>query len=151
MSVTEIGDRTRKPGDEEVIDEAALNDKLSEPEPEDARSIEDRAKAGEHEEEDDGTPQLVLPGTGSKLSNNVGGKRPQESMFKMSGTQLPIAGGVQMDKDTEVWVAVRVAIDDVQVKNKRKDESIVSTKRVHTGTILGQPIIMDGPPAGYEG
>lgn len=138
MAVAAVDDPESVKDDELHPDEAAVLG---------GKSIEDRAKEGEaEEEEDDGTPQLVLPGTGPKLSTQVGGKKPTESYFKMSGVSLPIAGGVQMEKDSEVWVAVRVAIDDVHLRNKRKDDTIVSTKRVHTGTVLGQPIILNGPP-----
>lgn len=114
-------------------------------------SIEDRAAAGEHEEpEDDGTHQLVVPGTGPGLTTQVGGKRPGESLFKMGSVALPIAGGVELKKDTELWVAVPVAIDEVAVRNRRKDGQIVATARVHKATAIGQPIVMEGPPPGVE-
>jgi hypothetical protein len=112
------------------------------------RSVEDMARdeAEAEEQEDDGTPQLILPGTGSKLSTNVGGQRPTESVFKMAAVSLPIAGGVQLDKDTELWVAVPVAIDDVNVGNRRKNREIASVVRTHKAIPIGQPVIMDGPP-----
>lgn len=102
--------------------------------------------AGDGEPEDDGTPQLILPGTGSKLNTSVGGKKPNESYFKMSSVSLPIAGGVQVEKDTEMWVAVPVAIDDVKVSNHRKDGQIVRVSRTHFARAIGQPIILEGPP-----
>lgn len=100
--------------------------------------------------EDDGTPQLILPGTGTKLSSHVGGKKPTESVFKMSSVSLPIQGGVQVEKDTEMWVAVPVAIDDVHIGNRRRKREIVGVVRTHTAIPIGQPIILDGPPAGVE-
>lgn len=117
-------------------------------EEEEGVSIADRALAGEAEEpEDDGTAQLVVPGTGTRLTSNVGGKKPTESYFKMSGVSLSIANNQQLEKDTEIWVAVPVAIDDVAVRNRRKDGEIVSVKRTHLAVAIGQPVILEGPPA----
>lgn len=114
---------------------------------ENGRSIEDRADAGEHEdEEDDGTPQLILPGTGTKLSTSVGGKKPTESYFKMSGVALSIANNQQIAKDTEMWVAIPVAVDEVHVSNRRREGNIVAVKRVHLARAIGQPVILDKPP-----
>lgn len=131
---------------EEVVDDDPLH-------PDEAavlgkgRSIEDRAKDGEaEEEEDDGTPQLVLPGTGMTLSTQVGGKKPTESYFKMSGVALSIANNQQVPKDTELWIAVPVAIDDVHVGNRRKDGQIVAVKRVHLARAIGQPVILEKSP-----
>lgn len=115
-----------------------------------ARDGEDAAAEGEEEATDDGTPQLVLEGLGTALSSNVGGKKPMESVFKMSSVSLPIAGGVQLAKDTEMWIAVPVAIDDVHISNRRRQREIVGVVRTHTGIPIGQPIILDGPPAGVE-
>jgi hypothetical protein len=97
-------------------------------------------------EEDDGTPQLVIPGTGPKLSGSVGGRKPTESFFKMRAVSLPIAGGVQMEKDSELWIAVPVAIDDVRVNNRRKNHEIAAVVRTHTAIPIGQPVILDGAP-----
>lgn len=135
--MTDLGSRARNGGakDESVIDDGGGAD-------EEGRSIEDRAADGEHEQEDDGTPQLVLPGTGPKLSTQIGGKKPTESMFKMRGLSLPISGNVQMEKDTTRWVAVEVAVDDVGLKNHRKDRSIVAVTRTHIATPLGAPVIL---------
>jgi hypothetical protein len=105
---------------------------------------------GDEETEDDGTDQLVLPGTGPKLNNSIGGKKPTESLFKMSSVSLPIAGGVQADKDTEMWIAFPVAIDKVEAHNRRRNREIVSVVRTHTAIAIGQPIILDGPPPGVE-
>lgn len=117
-------------------------------EEEEGVSIADRALAGEAEEpEDDGTAQLVVPGTGTRLTSNVGGKKPTESYFKMSSVSLSIANNQQLEKDTEIWVAVPVAIDDVAVRNRRKDGEIVSVKRTHLAVAIGQPVILEGPPA----
>jgi hypothetical protein len=111
------------------------------------RSVTDMTAEGEGEEpEDDGTSQLVLPGTGTKLSGNVGGKKPTESYFKMSSVALSVAGDMQIEKDTELWIAIPVAIDEVQVRNRRKDGEIVSVKRVHTASAVGQPVILERSP-----
>lgn len=112
------------------------------------RSVADMAADGETEEEDDdGTPQLVLPGTASPLNTKVGGKKPTESFFKMSGVSLPISGNTQVDKDEEMWVAIPVAIDKVEVANRRSKGEIVGVKRVHLASAIGLPVILDGPPA----
>jgi hypothetical protein len=111
------------------------------------RSVEALADdAKEEEPETDGTHQLVLPGSGPALSSNIGGKRPNESVFKMSGVSLPISGNVELKKDEEIWVAIPVAIDEVKIKNRRKAREIVGVVRTHTATAIGQPIILDGPP-----
>lgn len=110
-------------------------------------SVEEMALAqAEADPEDDGSQQLVIPGTGSKLSGNVGGKKPNESYFKMRGVSLSIAGNIEVAKDTELWIAVPVAIDDVAIRNRRKDGQIVSVKRTHLAVPIGQPIILEGPP-----
>lgn len=110
-------------------------------------SIEDLAGAKTEEPEDDGTPQLVFPGTGPKLDGKIGGKKPSESMFKMQAISLPISGNVQIDKDDTIWVAVEVAVDDVRVKNHRRSGEITRVVRTHTAIPLGAPMILDGPPA----
>lgn len=135
MATTEEGERTRNGlrSVEELAADAAVD-----------------PDADPEAEETDGTPQLVLPGTGTQLSTTVGGKKPTESLFKMSGVSLPIAGGVQVQKDTEMWVAIPVAIDDVQVRNRRVKGEIVGVSRTHIAKAIGQPIILDGPPAGVE-
>jgi hypothetical protein len=97
--------------------------------------------------EDDGTPQLVIPGTGTKLSGNVGGKKPTESVFKMNSISLPISGNVQIEKDETIWVAVEVAVDQVGVKNHRMNGEITRVVRTHTAIPLGAPMILDGAPA----
>lgn len=102
------------------------------------------------DQEDDGTPQLIIPGTGTRLSGSVGGKKPTESFFKMRSVSLPIAGGVQMEKDTEMWIAVPVAIDDVQIGNRRKNREIAAVVRTHTAIPIGQPVILSAPPPGIE-
>lgn len=115
------------------------------------RSVSDIAADTEEEEsEDDGTPQLVIPGTGPKLDTKVGGRKPTESYFKMSGVSLAIAGNVQIDKDTEMWVAIPVAIDDIRLRNRRKDGEIVSVARTHLAIATGQPIILEHAPAAAE-
>jgi hypothetical protein len=111
--------------------------------------VAQQAESGD-DTEDDGTPQLVIPGTGPKLSGSVGGKRPTESQFKMASISLPISGNMQLEKDEELWVAVQVAVDDVKVRNRRKGKEIVAVVRTHTAIPLGAPIILDGPPGGYE-
>lgn len=151
MSVTEIGRGRSGAADDEIVEDGAASHEGDEVV--DAKSIEDRAADGEHEqEEDDGTQQLVLAGTGTtggKLSSSVGGKRPTESLFKMSGVALPIAGALQLEKDTELWIAVPVAIDDVGLKNRRKNGEIVAVARVHIARAIGQPVVLDGPPEGF--
>lgn len=126
------------------------------------RSVEDMAREKEQaaangatdeetDEETDGTPQLVLEGLGSRLNNNIGGKHANESVFKTRAVSLPIAGGVQLAKDTEVWVAIPFAIDDVRIANRRRSREIVGVVRTHTAFPIGQPIILDGPPVEADG
>lgn len=110
------------------------------------KSLEQQAQEGGDDAEDDGTHQLILTGTGTKLTGNVGGKRPNESYFKMSAVSLPIGGNLQANKDDELWIAVPVAIDKVEVKNRRKGGEIAAVVRTHTAIAIGQPIILDGPP-----
>ena len=112
---------------------------------EDEASLEDRARAGENEVEDD-EPQLVIPGTGTRLSNNVGGKKPTDSKFKVRSISLPISGGLQMEKDDTVWVAIECAIDKVEHENHRDGRDITAVTRTHIAYPLGAPIILDGPP-----
>lgn len=117
------------------------------------KSLEDQAKDavnGDDDADDEG-PQLIIPGTGgARLSNTVGGKKPTDSKFKIRSISLPIHGGVQMEKDETVWVAVECAIDKVEHENHRDGRVIVGVTRTHIAYPLGAPIILDGPPEGAE-
>lgn len=114
----------------------------------DAANVEPPEAGVTDDDDDDGTPQLIIPGTGAGLTTQVGGRKPTESFFQMGRVALPIAGGVELKKDAELWIAVPVAIDSVLVRNRRKDGNIASTARFHTGIPIGQPIVLDGPPGG---
>ena len=110
------------------------------------KSLEEQAADGDIEPEDDG-PQLVIPGTeGVKLSNTVGGKRPTESTFKIRSISLPIQGNVQLDKDSELWIAVKVAIDSVEHRNRRDAQTIVGVVREHTAYPISPPLILEKSP-----
>lgn len=129
-----------------TVEEAARDSGAEEPP---GKTIEQMAaeRADEPGEEPEAEgPQLVIPGTGAKLSGAVGGKRPTDSKFKVRAISLPISGGLQMDKDETVWVAIECAIDSVSVENHRDGREIVGVTRTHTAYPLGAPVLLDGPP-----
>ena len=110
------------------------------------KSLEEQAQDPEEEFEEEG-PQLIIPGTeATKLSNTVGGKRPTESTFKIRAISLPISGNVQLDKDSELWVAIKVAVDEVSHRNRRDAQAIVAVVREHTAFPISPPVILEKSP-----
>jgi hypothetical protein len=111
----------------------------------DGKSLEEQAQ--DEDEDFQEEPQLIIPGTeGVRLSNTVGGKRPTESRFKIRSISLPIMGNVQLDKDSEFWVAVKVGVDEISHRNRRDAQTIVAVVREHVAVPLSAPIFLDEPP-----
>lgn len=130
MSVTEIG-KGRAGQDDEVVDDSAAGgkDDGKTGEPESASSIEDRAAAGE--DEDDGTAQLILPGSSSGLTSNVGGKKPQSATFKIASISLPLIGG-ELKIGDRGWVAVEYEVTKVGNEAMKKGRETTTVVRQHT-------------------
>jgi hypothetical protein len=126
MGVTEIGSKRGETaaGDDEVIEDG---------EQVGASSIEDRVAAGEaeQEDEDDGTPQLTLPGTSSGLTTNVGGKKPQSATFKIASISLPLIGG-ELKIGDRGWVAVEYEVTKVGNQAMKKGRETTTVVREHT-------------------
>jgi hypothetical protein len=122
--------------DEEVVDddldpdEAAVLGK--------GKSIEDRAKDGEHEEEED-TGQFVIAGSGSGLTLNAGGRRPDVSEAKLAAIPLAIKG--EFKKGDTMRLIVDVICTGVNVKDEMKSGEIQRTRRTHHFTpVAVEPI-----------
>lgn len=128
MSVTEIG-KGRAAQDGEVVDDSAAGAGKDAAELESASSIEDRAAAGE--EDDDGTAQLILPGSSSGLTSNVGGKKPQSATFKIASISLPLIGG-ELKIGDRGWVAVEYEVTKVGNEAMKKGRETTTVVRQHT-------------------
>lgn len=92
------------------------------------RSVEDRAAAGEAEEEEDGG-QFVIPGSGAGLTLNAGGRRPDVSEAKMAAIPLAIKG--EFKKGDVLRVMVDVVCTGVNHKDDVKGGEIQRTRRIH--------------------
>jgi hypothetical protein len=94
------------------------------------RSIEDRANDGEAEEADDEEDgQFTIPGTGTGLTLNAGGKKPSSSEAKMDGLSLAIKG--EFKKGDTVRLVVDAVVRDIHFPDDYKGADVVRTRRIH--------------------
>jgi len=112
------------------------------------KSLEDAAAEGEGLE-DDGTMQLVLPGTAARLTATAGGKRPTSSMFKMQSISLPISENQQLDKGETIWVAVECRVRGTHFDDQYDGREIGAVVRTHVAKPMAV-MVLDGPPEGAD-
>lgn len=94
---------------------------------ENGKSIEDRAAEGEAEEEDGG--QFVIAGSGTTLTLNAGGRRPDVSEAKLAAIPLAIKG--EYKKGDTIILIVHATCTGVHVKDETKGGEIQRTRRTH--------------------
>lgn len=104
-------------------------------------SAEDLAAA---EAEADPGDQLTIPGTGTGLTLNAGGTKPQSSEMKFVGGSLPVTG--EFKKGDTLRAYVEFDITDVSFSDKREGRAVTSTVRRHTARLSAIEVVPAEPP-----
>lgn len=93
------------------------------------KSIEDRADEGEAEEPEEDSGQFVIPGSGTGLTLNAGGRKPDVSEAKLAAIPLAIKG--EFKKGDTLRLVVDVLCTGVNSKDDVKNGEIQRTRRIH--------------------